>query len=165
VFVHDPEPVTLERRAARHRGLPFLAAGFAGAADDPARASALLDRVPNLHVDTAALGRLGRAPAAARAAILAHPDRVLLGTDVRLLELGDVKAVVFGGGAPGGRAEMLRFFDGTWRFFETRDRDIPAPIAGDLAIEGIGLPRDVLEQVYHRNAERLLGVAAPQEAP
>jgi predicted TIM-barrel fold metal-dependent hydrolase len=165
VFLHGatPDPA-LERRVARHPGVPFVASAFAGA--EPAVAGALLDRLPNLRVDTAAVATLGRAPAAARAAILAHPDRVLLGTDVRYVEIGDVKAVIFGGEEPGGRPEMLRFFSGTWRFFETRDADIPPPVPADPArdLEGIGLPRDVLERVYRRNAEELLGVAVPGDA-
>jgi hypothetical protein len=164
VFVHVPAPAPLERRVARHPSLPVLASGFAGAAADPAQVSALLDRLPNLRVDTAALNDLGRAPAAARAAILAHPDRVLLGTDVRLVEVGEVKAVVFGGSIPGGREEMLRFFEGTWRFFETRDANIPSPVPsrGDHLVEGVGLSREVLEQIYHANAERLLGLEPPE---
>jgi hypothetical protein len=89
---------------------------------------------------------------------------VLLGTDVRLVEVGDVKAVVFGGGPPGGRDEMLRFFEGTWRFFETRDAGIPSPVPaeGDAPLTGIGLSREVLERVYHANAEALLGVPPPE---
>jgi len=30
-------------------------------------------------------------------------------------------------------------------------------VQGRWTVEGLGLPREVLEQVYHRNAERLLG--------
>jgi hypothetical protein len=167
VFVHAPRSrVALRRRLARSPATTFVASAFAGGADDPAAVAALLDAEPNLHVDTTAVTLLGRHAAAAREAILAHPDRVLLGTDVELVDLGDVKVVVFGGGAPGGRAEMLRFFGGTWRFFETRDAAIPAPVPahGERALRGIGLPRHVLERVYRRNAERLFGVAIP-DAP
>jgi hypothetical protein len=164
VFVHAPRSrVALHRRLLRSPATTFVASAFAGAPDDPAAVAALLATLPNLHVDTAGVTFLGRDAAAAREAILAHPDRVLFGTDVELVELGDVKAAVFGGGGPGGRAEMLRFFDGTWRFFETRDPEIPAPVPahGDAPVRGIGLPRHVLERVYRRNAERLFGVAIP----
>ena len=163
VFVHSGDPAALERRVARNPRLAFVASGFAGARD-PGAVAGLLARLPNLRVDTAALGAIGRSPDGARATILAHADRVLLGTDVRLVEIGEVKSAVFGGAAPGGRREMLRFFDATWRFFETRDRGIPSPVAadGDATIDGIGLPRDVLERVYHRNAEALLGVRAEE---
>ena len=57
-----------------------------------------------------------------------------------------------------------RFFEGTFRFFETRERGLesPTPIQGRWSIDGIGLPGEVLERVYHRNAERLLGFAPPE---
>ncbi|MFL5303346.1 MAG: amidohydrolase family protein [Anaeromyxobacteraceae bacterium] len=153
----------LLHRAARNPRLPFIATAFAGLAADPAAAGRLLDEHPNLYLETSAIGALGRAPAAARAAFLAHPDRILFGTDVRFVELpGGDPAVLFGSDEAGGREEMLRFFDGTYRFLETRDRGFPAPVAAEEhAIDGLGLPRAVLERVYHVNAEALFGVAAP----
>jgi hypothetical protein len=168
VFVHGAPLAALERRLDRHANVAVVATAFAGLAGDPPAWSALLDRHPNLRVDTARLGPAGLAPAATRAAILSHADRVLFGSEIALVELPpDVKAVVFGGGGPGGREEMHRFFEGTWRFFETRDAGIPTPVAvdGGVAIEGLGLPRDVLERVYRRNGEALLGVTVPEEGP
>jgi predicted TIM-barrel fold metal-dependent hydrolase len=154
----------LLRRAARHPRLPVVATAFAGLGADPAAAARLLDAHPNLFLETSAIGDLGRAPEAARAAFLAHPDRILFGTDVRFVELpGGDPAVLFGGDEAGGREQMLRFFDGTYRFLETRDRGFPAPVASDdHPIDGLGLPRAVLERVYHANAEALFGVSAPE---
>ena len=40
----------------------------------------------------------------------------------------------------------------------------PTPNQGRWAIDGVGLPREVLEAVYHGNAERLLGVKLPATA-
>ena len=64
------------------------------------------------------------------------------------------------GATPPGPADVERFFDSTWRWFETGDSDIPTPtpIQGRWNIDGIGLPREVLRSVYHGNAERLLGI-------
>jgi predicted TIM-barrel fold metal-dependent hydrolase len=154
----------LLHRAARNPRLPFIATAFAGLGADPAAATRLLDEHPNLHLETSAIGALGRAPEAARAAFLAHSDRILFGTDVRFVELpGGDPAVLFGSDEAGGREEMLRFFEGTYRFLETRDRGFPAPVAtDDHAIDGLGLPRAVLERVYHANAEALFGVTAPE---
>ena len=58
------------------------------------------------------------------------------------------------------------FFATQWRFFETLDRGIPnpTPIQGRWTVDGIGLPEEVLHDLYHRNAERLLGLA-PMPAP
>jgi len=150
------------RLLERHPRLSFLAARFQDGAGDPAEVSRLLDRLPNLFVDTAAcLHDLGRRAEAARAAILSHPDRILFGTG---LEWRDgprgQKAVVLGAGRPARSvAEIRRFFESTWRFFETQDDAIPdpSPLEAPWKLEGLALPRQVLESVYHGNAERLLG--------
>jgi hypothetical protein len=150
------------RRVARHPRVTFIGVHFGNDAEDPAEVGRLLDRLPNLYVDTAGRGpELGRR-GAARAVILAHPDRVLFGTDLQWIEGADgEKGVVAGAGRAAGAKELRRFFDGTFRLFETRDRAIPSPtpIQGDWDLAGLGLPREVLEALYHRNAERLLGLA------
>jgi predicted TIM-barrel fold metal-dependent hydrolase len=161
------------RLVERHRDVTFVGAHFGNDAEDPAAVSRLMERLPNLWVDTAArVPELGRRAAAARAAILAHPDRVLFGTDLQLVEGADWKGAVYGSGEPylldpgaGRGVAMAHFFDGAFRFFETRDRAIPSPtpIQGAWDIDGLGLPRDVLEKLYHANAERLLGVTVPGE--
>lgn len=161
VLVHVADREAFAAAVLAHPRTTFIGAHFGGAAEDPAWLGRLLDRAPNLHVDTAArLPELGLHAADVRALVLAHADRVLFGSDLQYVEVGDVKAVVFGAGMPGGRDEMLRFFDGTWRFFETRDAHIPSPTpaTGAHDIEGLGLPRSVLEMVYRDNAVRLLGL-------
>lgn len=158
------------RMVERHPGTTFIGVHFGNDAEDPEEVSRLLGRLPNLYVDTAArVPELGRRAEAARAAILAHPDRVLFGTDLQWVEARDLKAVILGagpalvlGGIPLERSvEGRRFFEGTFRFFETRDHgfESPTPIQGRWSIDGVGLPREVLERVYHRNAEQLLGFA------
>jgi predicted TIM-barrel fold metal-dependent hydrolase len=148
------------RLVERHPRVTFIGVHFGNDAEDPEAVSRLLDRLPNLHVDTAArVPELGRRAEAARAAILRHPGRVLYGTDLIWIERGEAKGLILGAGRPGGAEDVVRFFQGTFRFFETRDGDIesPTPVQGRWTVEGLGLPREVLEQVYHRNAERLLG--------
>ncbi len=151
------------RRVARHPSVTFIGVHFGNDAEDPAEVGRLLDRLPNLYVDTAGrVPELGRRAAAAREVILAHSDRVLFGTDLQWIELEDGrKGVVAGAGLPADAKELRRFFDGTFRFLETRDPAIPSPtpIQGGRDLSGLGLPREVLERIYHRNAERLLGLA------
>jgi len=155
------------RVVERYPRLPFLAVHFQGGGRDPEAVSRLLDRFPNLFVDTAAcLPELGRRAPAVRTAILNHPDRVLFGTGLEWLDGPQGrKAVVLGAGRPARSVvEIRRFFESTWRFFETADEGIPdpSPVEGPWTLEGLGLPRKVLEGVYHGNAERLFGFGPPE---
>lgn len=151
-----------ERRVARHRGTTFIGLHFGNAAEEPRRVDAMLERNPNLVVETSArLPELGRTPIGElREIFLRRQDRILFGTD---LAAGDrpTELVL---GSPGPKlptpAEVTRFWSSTWRFFETRDRGFPhpTPIQGSWTIDGLGLPREVLEKVYRSNAVRVLGL-------
>jgi predicted TIM-barrel fold metal-dependent hydrolase len=147
----------LERRIARHPRTVFIAVHFGNAPERPELVAAMLDRHPNLYIDTAArLPEIGRHPAAAmRRLFIRYQDRILFGTD---LGVGKSLTLGSGGDQPPGAAEVERFFGSTWRYFETADRGFahPTPIQGDWTIDGIDLPPDVLEKVYRRNAARLL---------
>lgn len=159
------------RIVERHPRVQFVGALFAESGEDPAQVARLMDRLPNLWVDTAgAVPGLGRAPDASRRAILAHPDRVLFGSDVRYVERDEQQGIALGTGQPIlldakllGGDERRVFFASMFRFFETRDAGIPAQPGGrDGALSGIGLAREVLHGIYHRNAERLLHVRVPE---
>jgi predicted TIM-barrel fold metal-dependent hydrolase len=155
-----------ERRVARHPGTRFIGIHFGNAPEQPGRVAQMLRRYPNLYVDTAArLGEIGRQPRETlRTIFLEHHDRILFGTDFSLA--GDEMML----GAPDGTlptaADADRFFALHWRFFETLDRPIPhpTPIQGRWSVEAIGLPTEVLHDLYHRNAERLLGIP-PLDSP
>lgn len=155
-----------ERRVARHPKTTFLGVHFGNAPEDPARVAAMLRQHPNLCVDTAArVPEIGRQPPERlRAIFLEHRRRILFGTDFSLFE-GEMML-----GAPDGQppsaADFERFFAAHWRFFETGDRAMahPTPIQGRWTVDALGLPREVLEDLYHRNAERLFGLA-PLEIP
>jgi predicted TIM-barrel fold metal-dependent hydrolase len=157
------------RLVERHPQVTFVGAHFGNDAEDPATVARLLDRLPNLWIDTAArVPELGRRPEAVRQAVLAHPGRVLFGTDLQYVERGGQQGIVLGSGLPilldaellGGR-ERRTFLDSTFRFFETRDAEIPSPtpIQGAWDVTGLGLPRAALQRLYHENAERLLHVS------
>lgn len=149
-----------ERRVARHPKTTFVGVHFGNDPEDPARVAAMLDKYPNLYVDTAArIGELGRQPPETlREIFVKHRTRILFGTDFSLHD-GEMTL-----GAPDGAtktaADFDAFFKAHWRFYETGDRKIahPTPIQGRWTVDAIGLPREVLEDFYHRNAERLFGL-------
>lgn len=151
-----------ERLIARHPRTTFIGVHFGNAPEYPARVAAMLERFPNLYVDTAArIPELGRRPVAElRAIFIKHQDRIVFGTDLGVgLEAFDL---ILGsrGAAPPTPQDITRFFTVTWRFFETEDRGFPhpTPIQGRWTIDGLGLPPEVLEKLYSGNAERLLGL-------
>jgi len=149
-----------ERRVARHPKTTFIGVHFGNAPEFPERVGAMLDTYPNLYVDTAArVPELGhRNVALVRELFIKHQDRILFGTDlgVGALELDLMLGST--GATPPGPDDVERFFGSTWRFFETRDTAIPTPtpVQGRWNIDGLGLPPDVLEKLYAKNAERLL---------
>ncbi|MDP1824355.1 MAG: amidohydrolase family protein [Archangium sp.] len=152
-----------ERRVARHPRTKIIGVHFGNAPELPERVAAMLDKYPNLFVDTAArVPELGRKPAAVRELILRYPERVLFGTDLGVGEAPE--DLMFGstGLLPPTRADADRFFSATWRFFETRDEHFahPTPIQGRWTISGLGLPPEVLRKVYSENADRLLAPAS-----
>jgi predicted TIM-barrel fold metal-dependent hydrolase len=143
----------LSRAADRRPGLALLAIGLDLA---PAEVQALLARHPALHVSLGVrLAAWARDPAGARAAVLAHPDRFLFGTSVELRLAGRDEVEVRNVGRDAG--QVRDFYSAQYRFFETRDPSIPVPEGQSAG--GLGLPRAALRQLYHRNAERLLGFA------
>lgn len=146
----------LERRIARHPRTIFIAVHFGNAPEHPEMVAAMLDRYPNLYVDTAArIPEIGRHPAETmRQLFIRHQDRILFGTDLgvgRRLTLGS------SGREQPGEADIERFFASSWRYFESADRGFPhpTPIQGDWTIDGIHLPPQVLGKIYRGNAARL----------
>lgn len=153
-----------ERRVARHPGTRFLGAHFGNAPEEPETIARMLDAYPNLYVETAArVPEMGRFPAARMREIFTRfHDRILFGTD---FQMGSRGTFVLGssGREPDPAGRIPFFYESTYRYFETSDRDFahPSPIQGDWTIDGIGLPRAVLEDFYSRNAMRLFQLELP----
>ncbi len=125
----------------RHAKTTFIGAHVGCYAENLEWVAALLDRCPNFYVDMSArLGELGRQPYAARRFFVKYSDRILFGTDMPA-DIG-----------------MYRLH---YRFLETADEyfnyDVQdPPRQGNWHVYGLYLPDEVLEQVYHLNAERIL---------
>jgi predicted TIM-barrel fold metal-dependent hydrolase len=133
---------SLEALVAAHPRTTFIGAHVGCYAEDLAWVDGMLDRYPNFYVDVAARRpELGRKPRASRALFLAHPDRVLFGTDY----------------FPPSADVYRRWY----RFFETADECYPyadddPPLLGRWTISALDLPEDVLEPVYAGNARRIV---------
>lgn len=155
-----------ERRVARHPKTTFIGVHFGNAPEEPERVAKMLDKYKNLYVDTAAripeIGRVDARHDAARmrALFIKYQDRILFGTDAGIgIEPQDLM-LGSSGKDPPGPADVVRFFDSTWRWFETDEKNIPTPtpIQGRWNVDGVALPDDVLEKVYWKNAVRVIGI-------
>jgi len=152
---HDTLLAQRNRVIARHPGTIFIGAHLGEYPEDLAYMDACLDRYPNFYVDTSArIGEIGRHPVEEiRAFFLKHQHRVIFGTDL-VLGCG-----VFDDRAQEDMAEFKHFYDAHWCFFEIEEREIEYPgfpIQGRWRVDAIGLPDEVLEKLYLRNAQRLI---------
>jgi len=125
-----------DRMFAAHPDTRFINAHFGWHANDLGRAARLLDALPNVMMEVAAvLYDLGRQPRAARAFFTKYQDRILMGKDSY---------------QPG---EFPYYF----RVFETDDEyfDYYRDYHAFWKLYGMGLPDDVLRKLYYRNALRV----------
>ena len=128
------------RAIARHPDTTFICAHMANDGEDLAEVGRWLDAYPNMYVDIdARISELGRQPYTARRFFLKYQDRVMFGTDT----------------SPSRAAYRMYY-----RFLETDDEYFD-PAGGHhrqgfWMIYGVFLPKDVLEKLYYKNAERLL---------
>ena len=133
----------LHRVIGRHPQTTFVNTHFGNNVEDLAAVGEKLDQFPNMMVDfDARISELGRQPYTARKFFLKYQDRILFGTDT----------------TP--RREAFRIY---YRFLETDDEYFDSAPShhrqGFWMIYGIYLPSDVLEKIYYKNAERVLGIA------
>ncbi len=131
----------LANLVGRHPATTFIGAHVGCYAENLAWVGALLDRCPNFFVDISArIGELGRQPYSARRFFLEYPDRILFGSDMGpSLETYRI---------------MVRFLETDDEYFNYSDASIPQQ--GRWHVHGLYLPETVLEQIYFRNAQRIL---------
>jgi predicted TIM-barrel fold metal-dependent hydrolase len=125
---------------ARHPQTTFISLHVGNWPEDLDYVENLLNRYPNVVVEFGAReAELGREPRRAYQFFQKNADRILFGTDA----------------TPG--EEMYRNY---FRWLETADDYFDYwgyPGQGRWKIYGLALPDEVLEKVYHKNAERILG--------
>ena len=128
------------RVIARHPKTTFICAHMANDGENLDEVGRWLEAHPNMYVDIdARISELGRQPYSARRFFLKYQNRIMFGTDT----------------APSREAYRIYY-----RFLETDDEYFD-PAGGHhrqgfWMIYGVFLPRDVLEKLYFKNAERLL---------
>ncbi len=126
-----------DRMFARHPQTTFITAHMAYHANDLARLGALLDRLPNVHTEVAAiLAELGRQPRTARAFFVKYQDRILFGKDSF-------------------QPDEYPYY---WRTFETADEyfDYYRDYHAFWKLYGMDLPDTVLKKLYYGNALRIV---------
>ena len=131
------------RVIARHPDTTFICAHMANLPAQLKKLGGYLDTYPNMNVETSArIAELGRQPYTARAFFLEYADRILFGTD--------------GPGTPDKLNPQFQFLETFDEYFPYVDDPSRFPPQGFWNIYGIGLPDEVLEKVYFKNALRLI---------
>ena len=150
----------LTNTIARYPKTKFVSVHFGNNAENPAWVSKQLSRYPNMYIDIAArLPEFGRhSPKLIREIFIQHADKILFGTDLAVSP-GNFLMLGSHGKEPSKREEAKPFFDIHWRYFETKNKNIPSPtpIQGRWTIDGIDLPFAVLRKFYFENAMKLFG--------
>jgi predicted TIM-barrel fold metal-dependent hydrolase len=121
---------------SKHRNTTFIAAHFGWLANNLDALGAMLDTLPNVYTEFAAvLEEIGREPRAAKKFFLKYQDRILFGKDTWSVP------------------EYAFYF----RMLETEDEYFP-PLRKYHAfwsMYGLGLPDDVLKKIYYKNSFKL----------
>lgn len=126
-----------------HPGTAFITAHVGCYPENLEFVSRMMDKYPNLYTDISArIAELGRAPYSAREWFIKYQDRILFGTDVSP--------------TPDWYRIHFRFLETRDEYFDYSPQEMPGQ--GRWRIYGVYLPDEVLEKVYHRNAERLIGM-------
>ena len=123
---------------SKHPNTTFVALHFGSWPENLDFVEQTLEKFPNVMIETGAReAELGRQPRRTRELFLKFPDRIMFGTDE-------------------GAGEQM--YQNYFRWLETEDEYFPYAQYSDQGrwmIYGLGLPDDVLEKVYHLNAEHL----------
>jgi len=127
----------------RHPQTTFICAHMANLPEQLGKLAGYLDKFPNMYVETSArIAELGRQPYTSRRFFLEYHDRILFGTD--------------GPGTPDKLTPQFAFLETYDEYFPYVDDPTRFPPQGFWNIYGIGLPDEVLQNVYFKNALRLL---------
>lgn len=137
-----------DRMFTKHPHTTFVALHFGSWPENLDFVEQTLQKFSNVMIETGAReGELGRQPRHAREIFMKYPSRIMFGTDE-------------------GAGEAI--YENYFRWLQTDDEYFPYaqyPAQGRWMIYGLGLPDEVLENVYHKNAERLFGQFKGRKLP
>ncbi len=137
--------IHLERAIAASPGTTFVGAHVGCYAENLAWVDRMLRAYANFNVDIGGrMGEIGRQPRAFRELVLAHPDRVVFGTDCFPVDSATY-------------ALHFRFMETADEYFPYWPGDGQAP-QGRWHVSGVHLPLAALGKVYAGNARRLFGI-------
>ena len=126
-----------DRMFRKHPKTTYIGAHFAYRGNDLAKAQEMLDTMPNVHLEVAAiLAELGRQPKAAHDFFVKNQNRVLFGKDSF-------------------QPDEYPYY---WRTFETGDEyfDYYRDYHAFWKLYGMSLPDEVLKKLYYKNALALV---------
>jgi predicted TIM-barrel fold metal-dependent hydrolase len=142
---HETITAARDRWLARNPRLTVIGMHLGSLEHDVREVAKRLDAYPNFYVETAArINDLAMQPSeAVRQFMIRYQDRIMWGTD-------------FGEGTVS-RAGLEASFDQHWRYYAGADTvTLGNPRGWHRTVQGLALPRGVLERFAHRNAERVL---------
>jgi hypothetical protein len=137
-----------DRMLAKHQGLRVVGCHFGSMEYDVSEMARRLDQFPHLALDMAArICHLQiQDTEAVRAFVTTYQDRLLYGTDAAWDADGVDPALR--------RGALDATYHADYRYF-ARDEVVETPAVGPgRRCRGLGLPREVLEKLFHRNALR-----------
>ncbi|MDO4939709.1 MAG: amidohydrolase family protein [Lachnospiraceae bacterium] len=146
-FTFDQHMEMQENVIARHPETTFVVAHIGSCGENLAIVDAMMEKYPNMYIDIAArLSEIGRQPYTARKFFLKYPDRIMFGTDYE----ADYDPEIF-------YPPYFRFLETFDEYFDymgaPHDKDY-----GVWKIYGIGLPDDILENIYNRTAKKVFSL-------
>ena len=131
-----------EHMISSHPDTTFIIAHVGSWSENLRQVSAWLDAYPNMYVDIAArINELGRQPYTAKAFLERYSSRIFFGTDFTPYD--DVFHPVY-----------FRFLETDDEYFDPGGEEGNSP----WNIYGVGLQNEALQDIYYRNAQRLLAL-------
>jgi len=162
MFLHPELPsyadqlTARDRLLERHPRLRFAGAHLASLEWNVGALAAFLDRFPDAIVETAARVRdlqlqSSRDRERVRDFLIRYADRVAYGTDLSVRPTAATDEAI---------AAARERWRADWRYFAT---DLPVAVRQlEQPVQGLQLPREVVEKLFRANAERFLGDAWQQ---